>query len=211
LVDEAQKKLLAGILTAQSPMATIMMLMAAVAIMFAGSVPVVVFFSHHGVTGVGLIAAVAALTGLSIYTGLLFCARPTALLVHRHVPDLTPTDQRITAADLRRASEKAIWLPGQLIFALSQAILSVSFFIQAYHRFHGHLVSAPDNIAAFSALFGGCGFAFASVCMLIPALKSIMRGQNEADPTVKNWRLPAFSLAAAIFALAMTVIAGQYH
>jgi hypothetical protein len=208
LVDEAQKKLLAGILTAQSPSMTVVRLMAAIAFMFAGSAPIVMFLSHHGVTGASLVVAVALLAWLSLYTAMLFCMRPIALLVQRHVSDLTPTDQRITAADIRVASEKAVWLPGHLIFALSYAILSASFFMQAIQRTYGHHGSLMGNTAAFCAILSGSCFAYASVCMLVRALNA-MRRRDETAPAPKTWRLPALTLALAIITLATMIMTGQ--
>ena len=208
LVNEAQKKLLSGILTARSPSVTVVRLMAAIAVMFAGCTPIVLFLSRHGVTGASLVTAVVLLAWLSLYTALLFSMRPIALLVQRHVPDLTPTEQRITAADLRLAAERPLWLPGQFIFALSYAILSASFFMQAIQRTQGHLASLAGNTGAFCSILSGSCFAYASVCMLVRALK-IIQGRDKTAPAPKTWRLPALTLALAIIALVVTIIAGQ--
>ncbi len=182
LVNEAQKSRLLAILTARSQSKLLMMFLASFLIMFGASVAAIVLLAGAGEPGAALFAPTVALALLSMYVALLFCVRPTALLVRRQLPELTPTDQRITAADRRAAAENAVWVPGQLMIAASHAILSAMFFLQAMQRAHGNPVSMPDNIADFSAIFAGGCFAFSSICMLIPALKKLTQGRDQATP-----------------------------
>lgn len=214
LVNEAQKARLLGILTARSPLAVLMTFLASFLIMFGASVAAIVFLAGAGEPGAALFVPMVALVLLSMYVALLFCVRPTALLVQRQLPELTPTDQRITAADRRAAAGKAVWVPGQLMIAASHAILSAMFFLQAMQRAHGNPVSMPDNIADFSAMFAGGCFAFSSICMLIPALKKLTQGRDQATPTEttpKKWQLPAFSLAISILAFGFVLYAGHIN
>ena len=90
LVNEAQKKLLGGIMAGRRQFIAVQLLFVT-AMMFGVWTPIILFLSHHGVTSASLVVAIALLAGLSLYAALVLCLRPTALLVQRHLSDLTPT------------------------------------------------------------------------------------------------------------------------
>jgi hypothetical protein len=213
LVNEAQKAQLLATLTARSQFATAMIFWIGFLVLFAASVAALAFLSGHDDPGIGDVVSMVALTPVCMYASLLIAARP-ARRVQQLLAGLTPTDQRITIADRRLAAQKTISVPGHLMLAASQAILSAMFFVQVMQRTGGHLASALDSGSAFSSLFAGCCFAFASVSLLVAALKKFRNRQAEtatvpADKPFRKFLLPGFSLAISIVALGIVLYVGH--
>ena len=213
LVDEAQKAQLLATLTARSQIATAMIFWIGFLALFAASVAALALLSGHDDPSIGDVVSMVALTPVCMYAALLIAARP-ARRVQPLLAGLTPTDQRITAADRRLAAQKTISVPGHLMLAASQAILSVMFFVQVMQRTGGHLASAFASGSAFSSFFAGCCFAFASVSLLVVALKKFRNRQAEtgtapADKSFRKFLLPGFSLAISIVALGIVLYVGH--
>jgi hypothetical protein len=213
LVDEAQKAQLLGTLTARSQIATATIFWIGFLVLFGASVAILAFLSGHDDPGIGDIVSIVVLVPACMYAALLIAARP-ARRVQPLLAGLAPTDQRITIADRRLAAQKTISVPGHLMLAASQAILSVMFFVQVVQKTGGHLASAFDSGSAFSSLFAGCCFAFASVSLLVAALKKFRSRQAEtataaADKSFRKFLLPGFSLAISIIALGIVLYVGH--
>jgi hypothetical protein len=211
LVTEAQKAQLLSVLAARRQSRTLTIFLLCFAAMFGASLAAVAFIAGDTLRFLGIFLTIVV-TLASIYAALLITAAPTARRVQPLLADLSPTDQRITAADRRVAAAKAIWLPSHLTLVASQMILSAMFFIQAIQRGGGNPANVFHSASTLSSAIAGCCFAFSSICLLIPALKKLRERKQESLPADQRFRkmlLPGFSLAISIVALGATIYAGQ--
>lgn len=212
LVTEAQKAQLLSVLAARSQSRTLTIFLLCFTAMFSATLAALAFFAGDTLHSLGIFLVTIVITLGSMYAALLITAAPTARRVQPLLADLSPTDQRITAADRRVAAAKAIWLPSHLTLVASQMIISAMFFIQTIHKAGGKPAGIFHNVSTLGSAVAGCCFAFTSICLLIPALKKLREGKQESVPADQRFRkmlLPGFSLAIAIFALGVTIYAGQ--
>ena len=115
---------------------------------------------------------VALVVAFDICRGFCYCLLRPRCWCNASCSMLTPTDQRITAAD-RRAARGESGLGAGPAHDRGQPRDPVGdVFLQAMQRAHGNPVSNAAITSRTSArLFAGGCFAFSSICMLIPALK----------------------------------------
>jgi hypothetical protein len=211
LVDEAQKAQLLAVLTARSQSAALTIRILSFLAMFGASGAAIAFIAGGGDHSLAAFSAILIAMLVSMYLAFLIAAGPTRR-VQPLLSGLSPTDQRITAADRRAIAAKQIWLPSRLILVAIHMILSAMFFVQAAQKTGGNPANILHNVSTFCSAFAACCFAFSSISLLISALRARKQGQLvtvPADQRVKKILPMAFVLVIEIALLGVVVYAGQ--
>jgi hypothetical protein len=197
LVDEAQKAQLLAIVTARSQL---VFWVALVALIGAGTAAIAYGSGHDNPTA-GDVVIMLALLPVWIYAALLVSIRPMALRLQPLLAGLLPTDQRITAVDLRKAVRKTISFRQYVALAVSQLIMSAAFIVLVWQKTDGGRVSIFQDGGVLVFVFLAVVLLVSSISFLVAALDKARHPQDEvglANRSFKSALLPIFCLVVSI-------------
>jgi hypothetical protein len=197
LVDEAQKAQLLAIVTARSQL---VFWVALVALIGAGTAAIAYGSGHDNPTA-GDVVIMLALLPVWIYAALLVSIRPMALRLQPLLAGLLPTDQRITAVDLRKAVRKTISFRQYVALAVSQLIMSAAFIVLVWQKTDGGRVSIFQDGGVLVFVFLAVVLLVSSISLLVAALDKARHPQDEvglANRSFKSALLPIFCLVVSI-------------
>jgi uncharacterized membrane-anchored protein YhcB (DUF1043 family) len=148
-----------------------------------------------------------ALLPVWLYAAALVSIRPTARRLQPLLAGLPRTDQRITAADMRRAVRKTVSFRQYFMLGVSQAIMSVALILLALDKTEGGRVSVFEDGGAFIFVFSAVVFVVSALSFLAAALDKARRKQAEqpANRSFKSLLLPIICLVVSIALLGLVV------
>jgi hypothetical protein len=183
LVNEVQKAQLLAIITARSQV----VFWVALVVLIGASTAAIAYGSGHDNPTARDVVIMLALLPVWIYAALLVSIRPMARRLQPLLADLPPTDQRISALDLRRAVRKTISVGQYITLAVSQAIMSAALFVLAWQKTDGGRVSMFDDGGALAFGFAAAVFVVSSICFLVAALDKATHPQDEPGPANRSF------------------------
>ncbi len=204
LVDEARKAQLLAIVTARSQAVFWVVLVALIGI----STAALAYGSGHDDPTLRDLVLMLALLPVWLYAALLVSIRPTARRLQPLLAGLPPTDQRITAVELRKAVRKTISLPQCVMLCISQAIMAAALIVPALQKNHGGRVSVFEDSGALVFGFVAIVFLVSSLSFLVAALDRARHKQDEPRPANRSFKsllLPIFCLVVSIGLLGFVV------
>jgi drug/metabolite transporter (DMT)-like permease len=197
LVNEVQKAQLLAIITARSQLVFWFALLA----LIGACITAMAYGSGHDNPTAGDVVIMLALLPVWIYAALLISIRPMAGRLRPLLAGLAPTDQRITALDLRRAVRNTVSFGQYVALAVSQLIMSAAFIVLVWQKTDGGRVSVFQDGGVLVFVFAAAVFVVSSITFLVAALDKAKHPQDEAGPankSVKTALLPIFCLIVSI-------------
>jgi hypothetical protein len=197
LVNAAQKAELLAIITARSQL---VFWVALVALIGASTAAIACGSGHDNPTA-GDAIIMLALIPVWIYAALLISIRPTARRLQPLLAGLPPTDQRITALDLRMAVRKTISFGQYIALGVSQAIMSAAFIVLVWQKTDGGRVSVFQDGGVLIFAFVAVVFVVSSISFLVAAVSKAKDPPDEAGPANRSFKaalLPIFCLVVSI-------------
>jgi hypothetical protein len=205
LVNEAEKTKLLAIITARSHA----VFWVAFVGLIGASTAALAYFSGHTNPTTRDFVTMLALLPVWLYAAALVSGRPTARRLQPLLAGLPRTDQRITAADTRRAVRKTVSFRQYFMLGVSQAIMSVALILLALDKTEGGRISVFEDGGAFIFVFSAVVFVVSALSFLAAALDKARRKQQEplaaANISFKSLLLPIFCLAVSIALLGFVV------
>jgi hypothetical protein len=197
LVDEALKAQLLAIVTARSQAVFWIVLVAVIG----ASTAVQAFATGHDNPTASDVVIMLALLPLWLYAALLVSIRPMARRLQPLLAGLVPTDQRITAAELRAAVRKTVSFGHYIMLGVSQAVMSAALILLALQKTNGGRVSVFEDGGALVSVFAAVVFVVSSLSFLVAALDRARHKQDEPGPAARSFKgflLPIFCLVVSI-------------
>ena len=204
LVNDAQKAQLLAIVTARSQAVFWVALVA----LIGASTAALTYGSGHDNPTVTDILVMLAMIPIWIYAALLVSIGPTARRLQPLLAGLPPTDQRITAVDLRKAVRKTVSFGQYIALGVSQAIMSAGFVGLVWQQTDGGRVSVFQDGGVLVFVFVAIVFLVSSLSFLVAAIDKARHPEVEAGPanrTFKTALLPIFCLVVSIALLGLVV------
>jgi hypothetical protein len=197
LVNEVRKAELLAIITARSQLVFWVALVA----LIGASTAAIAYGSGHDNPTAGDVVIMLALLPVWIYAALLVSIRPMARRLQPLLAGLPPTDQRITALDLRRAVRKTISFGQYIALGASQAIMSAAFIVLVWQKTDGGRVSVFQDGGVLVFVFVAVVFVVSSLSFLVAAIDKARHPEVEAGPANRSFKtalLPIFCLVVSI-------------
>ena len=207
LVNDAQKAQLLAIVTARSQAVFWVALVA----LIGASTAALTYGSGHDNPTVSDILVMLAMIPIWIYAALLVSIGPTARRLQPLLAGLPPTDQRITAVDLRKAVRKTVSFGQYIALGVSQAIMSAGFVGLVWQQTDGGRVSVFQDGGVLVFVFVAIVFLVSSLSFLVAAIDKARHPEVEAGPanrTFKTALLPIFCLVVSIGLFGLVVTNG---
>jgi hypothetical protein len=197
LVNAAQKAELLAIITARSQL---VFWVALVGLIGASTAAIACGSGHDNPTA-GDAVFMLALIPVWIYAALLISIRPMARRLQPLLAGLPPTDQRITALDLRMAVRKTISFGQYIALGVSQAIMSAAFIVLVWQKTDGGRVSIFQDGGVLVFALVAVVFVVSSISFLAAAMSKAKDPPDEAGPANRSFKaalLPIFCLVVSI-------------
>jgi hypothetical protein len=204
LVNEAEKTKLLAVITARSQA----VFWVTFVTLISASTAAYAYFSGHNNPTTRDFVIMLALLPVWLYAAALVSIRPTARRLQPLLAGLPRTEQRITAADMRRAVRKTVSFRQYFMLGVSQAIMSVALILLALDKTEGGRVSVFEDGGAFIFVFSAVVFVVSALSFLAAALDKARRKQAEPQPgnrSFKSLLLPIFCLVVSIALLGLVV------
>jgi hypothetical protein len=199
LVNEAQKTQLLAIVTARSQA----VFWVALAALIGATVGVLAYASGHDDPTLRDVVIMLALLPVWIYAALLVSIRPMARRLQPLLVGLAPTDQRITAADLRAAVRKTLSTRQYVMLGVSQAIMSAALMILAVQKNSGGRFSVFEDAGALVFVFAAVAFVVSSISFLVAALGKARHKQDAPLPENRSFKSALLPIACLVVSLGL--------
>jgi hypothetical protein len=205
LADESQKARLLAIVKSRSPAVFWIALVG----LIAASTALIAFGTAHDDPTTGDVAIMIALLPVWLYGALLISIYPMARRLQPILAALPPTEQRITAVDLRQAMRKTMSFTQCLLLGISQGIMSAALVVLVLAKTDGGRVFASADGGVLSSAFAAAAFAIAAISFLVAAVgKARNPDAGPQDGGIAGGNMPAkrsFTTYLPIFTLVVSI------